>query len=158
MGDVWRARDPKLGREVALKVLPDAFALNVDRSARFEREAKVLASLNHPHIAALFGFEEAAGRHFLVRELGEGETIAERLRRGPMSVDEALKVARQIADALEAAHEKGIVHRDLTARNLKITPDDRVKVLDFGLAKAMTGDRSSPDATHSPTITAAATQ
>ena len=160
MGDVWRARDPKLGREVALKVLPDAFALNVDRSARFEREAKVLASLNHPHIAALFGFEEAAGRHFLVMELVEGETIAERLRRGPMSVDEALKVARQIADALEAAHEKGIVHRDLKPANLKITPDDRLKVLDFGLARLQEEPSGAPRAhlSHSPTLSVLATE
>jgi serine/threonine protein kinase len=160
MGDVWRARDTKLGREVALKVLPDAFALDADRSARFEREAKVLASLSHPHIAALFGFEEAAGRHYLVMELVEGETIADRLRRGPMAVDNVLKVARDIADALEAAHEKGIVHRDLKPANLKITPDDRVKVLDFGLARLRDepSDTIRPNLSQSPTLSLMATQ
>jgi len=160
MGDVWRARDTKLGREVALKVLPDAFALDADRSARFEREAKVLASLSHPHIAALFGFEEAAGRHYLVMELVEGETIADRLRRGPMAVDSALEVARDIADALEAAHEKGIVHRDLKPANLKITPDDRVKVLDFGLARLRDepSDALRPNLSQSPTLSLLATQ
>jgi eukaryotic-like serine/threonine-protein kinase len=160
MGEVWRARDAKLGREVALKVLPDGIATNAERSSRFEREAKVLASLNHPHIAALFGFEEAAGRHFLVMELVEGETIADRLRRGPIPVDEALKVARQIADALETAHEKGVVHRDLKPANLKITPDDRVKVLDFGLARLQDepSGTTHPGLSHSPTLSLLATE
>ena len=137
MGEVYRARDTKLGRNVAIKVLLDEFGTDPDRIARFEREAKVLAALNHPHIAALYGMDEADGRHFLVMELVEGETLAERLRRGPLPVDETLAIAQQIADALEAAHEKGIVHRDLKPANVKITPDDKVKVLDFGLAKAM---------------------
>src|SRR2546422_1704579 len=137
MGEVYRARDTKLGRSVAVKVLPDALAADVDRIARFEREAKALAALNHPHIAALYGMEESDSRHFLVMELVEGETLAERLQRGPIPVGEALKTAMQIAEALEAAHEKGIVHRDLKPANVKITPDDNVKVLDFGLAKAL---------------------
>src|SRR2546428_8420918 len=141
MGEVYRARDTKLGRSVAIKVLPEAVATHPDRIARFEREAKVLASLNHPHIAALFGMEESSGRHFLVLELVEGETLAERIAcpnatgRG-LGIDDALKIALQIAGALEAAHEFGIVHRDLKPANIKITPDEAVKVLDFGLAKA----------------------
>jgi serine/threonine-protein kinase len=163
MGEVYRARDTKLGREVAIKVLPEALAFDSDRIARFEREAKVLASLNHPHIAALHGMEQSSERHFLVMELVEGETLAERLRRGAMPADEALTVAQQIADALEAAHEKGIVHRDLKPANVKITPDEKVKVLDFGLAKAMepvgAGLQAGPGAlTHSPTLSMMATQ
>src|SRR3989442_2273234 len=137
MGEVYRARDTKLGRAVAVKVLPDALAADADRVARFEREAKALAALNHPHIAALYGTEQSDGRHFLVMELVEGETLAERLQRGPLAVKDALTIAHQIAEALEAAHEKGIVHRDLKPANVKITPNDQVKVLDFGLAKAM---------------------
>ena len=137
MGEVFQARDTKLGRTVAIKVLPEAFAENGERIARFEREAKLLASLNHPNIAALYGMEISDGRHFLVMELVEGETLADRLRRGAIPVDESLHIARQIAEALEAAHERGIVHRDLKPANIKITPDDKVKVLDFGLAKAM---------------------
>ena len=125
MGEVYRARDTKLGREVAIKVILDVFAADPDRIARFEREAKVLASLNHPHIAALYGLEQSGAQHFLVMELVEGQTLAERLLRGPMPVDDALAIARQIADALEAAHEKGIVHRDLKPANVKITPDEQ---------------------------------
>jgi len=158
MGEVYRARDGKLNREVAIKVLPEAVAEDADRLARFQREAQVLASLNHPHIAAIYGLEKAGSVEALVLELVEGETLAERIAQGPMPVDEALAVARQIADALEAAHEKGIVHRDLKPANVKVTPEGKVKVLDFGLAKALTGDASSPDQTHSPTLTAAATQ
>src|SRR5437867_7047336 len=137
MGEVYRARDTKLGRSVAIKVLPEAVATHSDRIARFEREANVLAALNHPHIAALFGMDESAGRHFLVMELVEGETLAERLQRGAMPIEEALKIAHQIVEALEAAHEKGIVHRDLKPANLQVTPDEQVKVLDFGLAKGV---------------------
>jgi serine/threonine protein kinase len=146
MGEVYRARDTKLGRSVAVKVLPEAFAADPDRIARFEREAKVLASLNHAHIAALYGMEQDAGRHFLVMELVEGETLADRLHRGAIPVEEALKIAHQIADALDTAHEQGVVHRDLKPANVKITPDEKVKVLDFGLAKAMTdlGDGFKP--------------
>ncbi len=158
MGEVYRARDGKLNREVAIKVLPEAVAEDAERLARFQREAQVLASLNHPHIAAIYGLEKAGNLEALVLELVEGETLAERIGAGPIPVDEALAIARQIADALEAAHEKGIVHRDLKPANVKVTPEGKVKVLDFGLAKALTGDRSSPDQTHSPTLTAAATQ
>jgi len=160
MGEVYRARDAKLGRTIAIKVLPDALASDSDRLARFEREAKVLASLSHPHIAALYGFEEAEGRHLLVMELVEGETLAERLMRGPMTVDEALESAQQIADALESAHEKGIVHRDLKPANVKLAPDGRVKVLDFGLARLPERDQpaASVNATNSPTLNALATQ
>src|SRR6059036_985407 len=135
MGEVYRARDTKLGRLVAVKVLPDALASDADRIARFEREAKMLAALNHPHIAALYGMEESGGRHLLVMELVEGETLTERLQRGAMPIEEALKIAHQIVEALEAAHEKGIVHRDLKPANVKVTPDGTAKVLDFGLAK-----------------------
>jgi serine/threonine-protein kinase len=160
MGEVYRAHDAKLGRTIAIKVLPDALASDPDRLARFEREAKVLASLSHPHIAALYGFEEAEGRHLLVMELVEGETLAERLMRGPMTVDDALESAQQIADALESAHEKGIVHRDLKPANVKLTPDGRVKVLDFGLARLPEKDQpaASVNATNSPTLNALATQ
>ena len=158
MGEVYRARDGKLNRDVAIKVLPEAVAEDPDRLARFQREAQVLASLNHPHIAAIYGLEKSGEVEALVLELVEGETLAERVAQGPIPIDEALAIARQIADALEAAHEKGIVHRDLKPANVKVTPDGKVKVLDFGLAKALTGDASSPDQTHSPTLTAAATQ
>jgi|SoiMethySBSTD1v2_1073268.scaffolds.fasta_scaffold02328_7 protein kinase-like protein/WD40 repeat protein len=135
MGEVLRARDLKLGREVALKILPQQFASDADRIARFQREAQVLASLNHPHIAAIYGFEEIDGVRALVLELVEGETLADRISRGPIRVDEAVAIARQIAEALEAAHEQGIVHRDLKPANIKVDPDGVVKVLDFGLAK-----------------------
>ena len=146
MGEVYRATDTKLGRDVALKLLPEAFAADPERLARFEREAKLLASLNHPNIAHLYGFESATPRrratvHFLAMELVEGEDLAERLKRGPIPVDEALAIAKQIAEALEEAHEKGIVHRDLKPANVKVTPDGKVKVLDFGLAKAWTRRR-----------------
>ena len=162
MGEVYRARDTKLGRSVAVKILPDAFALVPDRLARFEREAKVLASLNHPHITALHGMEESEGRHFLVMELVEGETLADAIAakaRGPgaprgLEIDDALTIARQIADALEAAHEQGIIHRDLKPANIKLRPDGTVKVLDFGLAKALEPTSSiRGDVTSSPTIT-----
>ncbi len=158
MGEVYRARDIKLGREVAIKVLPDATAGDEDRVARFEREAKALAALNHPHIAALYGMEEASGRHFLVMELVEGDTLADRLKAGPLPVAEALAIARQMADALEAAHERGIIHRDLKPANVKVTPDGKVKVLDFGLAKAIEGaPGSTRDLSLSPTLTAKGT-
>lgn len=135
MGDVYQATDTKLGRSVALKFIPEAFAHDVESSTRFRREAKALASLNHPHIAAIHGLEEAEGRNFLVMEFVPGQTLAERISRRPLVLDDALNIARQIAEALEAAHEKGIVHRDLKPANVKITPDGKVKVLDFGLAK-----------------------
>ncbi|MQA31886.1 MAG: protein kinase [Luteitalea sp.] len=150
MGDVYRARDTRLKRDVALKILPDAFASNPDRLARFQREAEILASLNHPHIAAIHGIEESAGTRALVLELVEGETLAERIARGPIPVDEALRIATQIADALEAAHEHGIVHRDLKPANVKASPTGLVKVLDFGLAKAVHGGRAGAGPSHLP--------
>jgi serine/threonine-protein kinase len=160
MGEVYRAQDARLGRAVAIKVLPEALAVDGERIARLEREARVLASLNHPHIAALYGFEEANSRQFLVMELVEGDTLADRLARGAIPVDESLRIARQIVEALEAAHEKGVVHRDLKPANIKITPEDRVKVLDFGLARLQEPD--DPDKpsslTHSPTLSVMATQ
>jgi serine/threonine-protein kinase len=146
MGEVYRATDAKLGREVAIKVLPSSFSRDPQSLARFEREAKALASLNHPHIAAIHGFDADQGTHFLVLELVEGETLTERLRRGPLPAKEAMTVARQIAEALQEAHEKGIVHRDLKPGNVKITPDGHVKVLDFGLAKIGLGGGDARDA------------
>ena len=139
MGEVYRASDTRLKREVALKVLPEAFALDRDRLARFEREAQVVAALNHPNIAALYGLEDLRGRPALVLELVEGPTLADRMAQGPIPQDETVAIARQIADALEAAHELGIVHRDLKPANIKPRPDGMVKVLDFGLAKLMEG-------------------
>ena len=158
MGEVYRARDSKLGRDVALKVLPQAFARDPDRMARFQREAKVLASLNHPNIASIHGLEDSASTHALVMELVEGPTLADRVREGPIPVDEALKIAKQICDALEYAHERGIVHRDLKPANVKVTEDDAVKVLDFGLAKAIEGDTASMDIANSPTVSQIATK
>ena len=154
MGEVFRATDTRLGREVALKRLPEAFASDPDRLARFEREAKLLASLSHPNVATLFGLEEIEGERLLVMELVPGEDLSERLRRGAVPVDEALRVARQVAEALEAAHDKGIVHRDLKPANVKLTPDGTAKVLDFGLAKAWSDDPagSSPQLSQSPTL------
>ena len=140
MGEVYRARDTKLGRDVAIKVLPAAFTADAERLARFEREARLLAALNHPHIATIYGFEDADGVRALVLELVEGETLADRLAAGRSRWTEALPIARQLAEALEAAHEKGIIHRDLKPANIKITPDGTVKVLDFGLAKAWSGE------------------
>src|SRR5262245_56323453 len=156
MGEVYRARDTKLNRDVALKVLPDSFALDVERLARFKREAHVLASLNHPHIGAIYGFEESSGVQALVLELVEGPTLADRIAEGPLPLDEAVSVAKQIAEALEAAHEQGIIHRDLKPANIKLRPDGTVKVLDFGLAKALAPDPAAPTSgfhTQSPTIT-----
>ncbi len=164
MGVVYRATDSKLKREVAIKVLPEAFAADADRLARFEREAQVLAQLQHPNIASIYGLEESSGVRALVMELVEGPTLAERLADGPLPLDEALGIARQIAEALEEAHEKGIVHRDLKPANIKVTPEGKVKVLDFGLAKAMdpaSGGSSlgnSPTLMNSPTLTSAGTR
>ena len=158
MGEVYRAHDPKLGRDVAIKVLPEAFARDAERMARFQREAKVLASLNHPNIATIYGLEDSGATHALVMELVEGPTLADRIKAGPIPVDEAIRIARQIADALEYAHERGIIHRDLKPANVKVTNDDAVKVLDFGLAKALEGDPSSIDISTSPTISRMATQ
>ncbi len=136
MGEVYRARDNKLGREVAIKVLPEEFTQHPQKLARFEREARLLAALNHPGIATLHGLEESEGKPFLVMELVEGETLAERITRGPLPVDESLTLSQQIAEALEAAHEKGVIHRDLKPANIKVNTEGHVKVLDFGLAKA----------------------
>ncbi len=158
MGEVYRATDTKLNRDVALKVLPEEFARDADRMARFKREAQVLASLNHPNIAAIYGLEEADGIHCLVLELVEGPTLAERIAAGPLPLKEALEIARQIADALEAAHEKGIIHRDLKPANVKVTHEGTVKVLDFGLAKALEGESAEQDVANSPTLSMAATQ
>jgi len=153
MGEVYRARDTKLGRDVAIKVLPDVFASDPRRLARFEREARVLATLNHPHIGGIYGLEDAAGVQALVLELVEGPTLADRLSAGPLPVQKAVTIARQIAEALEAAHEKGIIHRDLKPANIKITSGGVVKVLDFGLAKAGARDGEGPDLSRSPTVT-----
>src|SRR5688500_14192341 len=164
MGEVYRATDTRLRREVAIKVLPEAFTADRDRLARFEREAQTLAALNHPNIAAIYGLEETNGRQALVMELVEGEELSALIARGPLPLDEALAIARQIAEALEAAHEQGIVHRDLKPGNVKVRADGTVKVLDFGLAKALepAGFASapadlvaSPTLQHSPTLTAA---
>ena len=158
MGEVYRARDAKLGRDVALKVLPDGFARDAERMARFQREAKVLASLNHPNIATIHGLEDSGNTHALVMELIEGPTLADRIKAGPLPVEEALRISKQICDALEYAHERGIVHRDLKPANVKVTNEDAVKVLDFGLAKALEGDASSIDISTSPTVSRMATQ
>jgi serine/threonine protein kinase len=139
MGEVYRARDSKLGREVALKVLPAEFSNDAEHLARFQREAQVLASLNHPNIAIIHGLEDADGTPALVLELVEGPTLAERIAEGPIPLAEAVAIARQIGDALEAAHEQNIIHRDLKPSNIKITPSGAVKVLDFGLAKLVEG-------------------
>jgi serine/threonine protein kinase len=158
MGEVYQAKDRKLGRVVAIKVLPEEFARDADRVARFQREAKVVASLNHPNIAAIHGLEESDGINFLVLELVEGQTLADRIKAGLIPVEEALKLALQIAEALEAAHEKGVIHRDLKPSNIKVTPDGKVKVLDFGLAKAYAGDREEVNLSNSPTLSDAATR
>jgi eukaryotic-like serine/threonine-protein kinase len=155
MGQVYRAVDTTLGRQVAIKILPEAFAADADRVARFEREAKTLASLNHPHIAAIYGFEASAGTHALVMELVEGEDLAQRITRAALPLEDALPIAKQIAEALEAAHEQGIIHRDLKPANIKVRSDGAVKVLDFGLAKALDPPASSPGVT-APTITSPA--
>src|ERR1700675_2813035 len=153
MGEVYRARDARLDRDVAIKILPEAFAADADRVARFQREAKVLASLNHPNIAIIYGLEHADSTHALVMELVEGEDLSQRIARGPIPINEALPIAKQIAEALEAAHEQGIIHRDLKPANIKVRPDGTVKVLDFGLAKAMDPVGSAPNLSQSPTIT-----
>src|ERR1700686_2818435 len=157
MGEVYQAHDTKLGRDVAIKVLPEAFADDLQRLSRFQREAKMLAALNHANIATIYGLEQSAGVTCLVMELVPGETVAERVKAGPLPIEEALKIAVQIAEALEAAHEKQIIHRDLKPANGKVTPQGKVKVLDFGLAKAFGGDAANDDPSNSPTLSAAAT-
>src|ERR1700687_6076173 len=153
MGEVCRARDTRLDRDVAIKILPELFAADPERIARFEREAKTLASLNHPNIAHIHGLEESNSVRALVLELVEGPTLADRIAQGPIPLDEALPIARQIAEALEAAHEQGIIHRDLKPANIKLRPDGTVKVLDFGLAKVREPTRAvGGTVTASPTI------
>ena len=160
MGEVYRARDTRLNRDVALKILPPAVASDHDRVARFEREAEMLAALNHPNIAQIHGVEDAGGSLALVMELVEGEDLAARIARGPVPFDDTLPIARQIADALEAAHEQGIIHRDLKPANIKVRSDGTVKVLDFGLAKAVessqVGARHASPLHESPTLTSPA--
>jgi len=158
MGEVYRARDSRLGRDVALKVLPEAFARDPDRMVRFEREAKVLAALNHPNIASLYGLEESNGARALVMELVEGPTLSARIQQGSLPLAEALPVAKQIAEGLEYAHERSIIHRDLKPSNVKLTPDGQVKILDFGLAKALEGESTEEELRNSPTLSAAATR
>jgi serine/threonine protein kinase len=158
MGEVYRARDAKLGRDVALKVLPEAFARDNERMARFQREAKVLASLNHSNIASIYGLEDSGPTHALVMELVEGPTLADRIGSGLIPVDEAVLIAIQIAEGLEYAHERGIVHRDLKPANVKVSRHDPVKILDFGLAKAVEGEAVEIDVANSPTLTRMATQ
>ena len=158
MGEVYRARDTKLGRDVAVKVLPEAFAHDPEKLSRFQREAKMLAALNHPNIATIHGLEQSGSTSYLVMELVSGETLDERVKReGAVPIEEALAIARQTAEALEAAHEKGIIHRDLKPANVKVTPEGKVKVLDFGLAKAFEGDSTTEDMSNSPTLSRAAT-
>ena len=156
MGEVYEARDNKLGRNVAIKILPEAFAHDHDRLSRFEREARMLAALNHPNIAMIFGLEQSDGVHYLVMELVPGQTLAERLRVGPLGIEEALQIGAQIADALQSAHEKRVIHRDLKPANVKVTPEGRVKVLDFGLAKAFGAE--AEDLQSSPTLTSMGTE
>src|SRR3972149_6756343 len=158
MGEVYRARDTKLGREVAIKVLPEEFAQHPQKLARFEREARLLAALNHPGIATLHRLEEAEGKPFIVMELVEGETLAERIARGPLPISEALAIAQQIAEALEAAHDKGGIHRDLTPANIKVDAEGNVKVLDFGLAKAFAKEVPESELSQSPTLSRDATR
>ena len=158
MGEVYRASDSRLGRDVALKLLPEKFARDSERMARFEREAKVLASLNHPNIASIYGLEESNGARALVMELVEGVTLAERIKKGPLPLDEALPIGKQIAEGLEYAHERGIIHRDLKPSNVKVRPDGEVKILDFGLAKAFEGETSEEEIENSPTLSAMATR
>jgi serine/threonine-protein kinase len=152
MGDVYEATDTKLGRSVAIKFLPEAFSHDSERVARFQREARVLASLNHPNIAAIHGVEQIDSRDFLVMELVLGETLADRIKRGAIPIEEALAIAKQIAEALEEAHEKGVIHRDLKPANIKVMPEGTVKVLDFGLAKAYEPEQREATASNSPTM------
>jgi eukaryotic-like serine/threonine-protein kinase len=152
MGEVYRARDSKLKREVAIKILPEEFSRDEDRVNRFQREAEVLASLNHTNIAAIHDLQEASGLRFLILELVEGETLADRIARGPIPIDDAVAIAKQITEGLEAAHEKGIIHRDLKPANIKILPDGKVKLLDFGLAKAFAGGSNDALLSNSPTV------
>src|SRR5215831_1775552 len=156
MGDVYQATDTKLGRSVAIKFLPEGFSHDTERVARFQREARVLASLNHSNIAAIHGLEEINSRHFLVMELVPGETLADRIQRGAIPIEEALPIAKQICEGLETAHEKGIIHRDLKPANIKLTKDGAVKVLDFGLARMRETGGVATNLSNSPTLMSAA--
>jgi hypothetical protein len=158
MGVVYRARDTNLKRDVAIKSLPDEFARDPERVARFQREAEALAALNHPNIGAIYGLEESGGQRYLILELVEGDTLQERLRRGAIPVDESLRMAVEIASALEAAHEKGIMHRDLKLANIKITPEGRIKVLDFGLVRVVAEEDEETSFSNSPTLSRAGTR
>jgi eukaryotic-like serine/threonine-protein kinase len=158
MGEVYRARDTRLERTVAIKVIPQEFAQDTRRMARFQREAQVLASLNHPNIASIYGLEEGRDQRALVMELVEGPTLAERVEEGAIPTEEALPIAKQIAEGLEYAHERGIIHRDLKPANIKLTRDGKVKLLDFGLAKALQGDAATRDGSDSPTLSMEASQ
>src|SRR6202161_2516240 len=158
MGEVYQAHDSNLRRDVAIKVLPEAFAHDPERLSRFRREAQLLAALNHPNIATIHGLEDSNGTTYLVMELVPGDTLAQRIKHdGAVPIEEALAIAKQIAEALEAAHEKGIIHRDLKPANVKLTPEGKIKVLDFGLAKAFAEDPSTVDMSNSPTLSQAAT-
>ena len=158
MGEVYKARDTRLDRTVAIKILPEAFAADADRVARFQREAKTLAALNHPNIAQIFGLEQAGDLQALAMEFVAGEDLSERISRGPIPIDEALPFAKQIAEALEAAHGRAIIHRDLKPANIKVGANGTVKVLDFGLAKALDRDGQHSAVSQSPTLSLAATQ
>jgi len=155
MGEVYRARDTKLKRDVAIKILPEEFSLDPERIARFHREARAIAALNHANIAAIHELGETRTTKFIVLELVEGDTLAQRIQRGPLPVEEALNIARQIGEALEAAHEKGIIHRDLKPANIKITPQGKVKLLDFGLARIFEDESEDLDSSNSPTLVSA---
>src|SRR5262245_34208064 len=157
MGEAYRAQDSKLQRQVAIKALPDGFSRDRDHVMPLQREAQVLAPLNHSNIASIYDLQEANESRFLIMELVEGETLTERIARGPLPIEEGLDIAKQICEALEAAHEKGIIHRDLKPGNVKILPDGKVKVLDFGLAKALESGPANPTLSHSPTLSMAAT-
>src|SRR5262245_428235 len=152
MGEVYKAHDERLNRDVAIKVLPSGFERDEERLMRFKREAQVLAALNHPHIAAIYGLEESNGAVALIMEFVDGPTLADRINGSPIPLDDALSIAKQIAEALEAAHERGIIHRDLKPSNVKVTPEGTVKVLDFGLAKILEGESEVTDLSHSPTL------
>jgi eukaryotic-like serine/threonine-protein kinase len=153
MGKVYLTENMNLGRQVAIKVLSTLFGSDMERLARFEREAKLLAALNHPNLATVYGFENVEGKRFLVMELIEGETLAERIAKGPLPLDDTLDISKQLAAGMEAAHEKGIVHRDRKPANIKITPEGKVKILDFGLAKVLHDETVASDLANSPTIT-----
>ncbi|MDX1583221.1 MAG: serine/threonine-protein kinase, partial [Thermoanaerobaculia bacterium] len=157
MGEVYRAKDTKLGREVAIKVLPEEFTTDAERLGRFEREARLLAALDHPQIASIYGIEQDDGVRFLVMQLAEGQNLADRLARGPLPVDESIGIAKQLAEALEVAHEKGIIHRDLKPANIMVDDEGNAKVLDFGLARAFETEEGDEDFTNSPTMVRAAT-